>query len=104
MTAGWVDCDTLYKTLSGFLGWRGGGLPPQRREDAETTQRTQWREFSACFSVPLRLCGGKSASRFHPAPQYFRDAPGLRDAASRGVWGLGVEDFADAPDALLIQV
>src|SRR6185437_13722247 len=42
--------------------------------------------------------------RLHPAPQGFGDAPGLGDAAARGVGRLGVEDFADGTDALLVQV
>src|SRR4051812_4906414 len=37
-------------------------------------------------------------------PQQFRDAPRLRDAASRGVWRFGVENFADRTDARFTQM
>src|SRR5439155_16214919 len=35
MTAGWVDCDTLYRTLSGFFGVSGKGHWTRSRGDAE---------------------------------------------------------------------
>src|SRR4051812_6095532 len=35
MTAGWVDCDTLYRTLSAFFGVSGKGHWTRSRGDAE---------------------------------------------------------------------
>src|ERR1044071_4620902 len=45
-----------------------------------------------------------SASRFDQAAQDFGDAPGLRDAAARREWRLGVEDLVDRADATLRKV
>ena len=39
-----------------------------------------------------------------PAAQDLGDAPGLRDAAAREERRLGVEDFADLPDAGFVEV
>src|SRR5262245_22473079 len=49
---------------------------------------------------PARL----SLRRLDPAPQDLGDAPGLGDAAARGVGGLGVEDLADRAKAGLAHV
>jgi hypothetical protein len=40
----------------------------------------------------------------HPRPQYFGDAPRLRDAAAGGVRIFCIEDFADAADAGFAEV
>src|SRR5271165_457321 len=44
------------------------------------------------------------SAAFDPAPQNLGDAPGLRDAAARRKGRLGVENFADGPNASVSQV
>src|SRR5688572_29479872 len=44
------------------------------------------------------------ARRLHPAPQEFRHAPRLRDAAAGRVGRLGVENLADGAEAGLAQM
>src|SRR5262249_59333711 len=39
-----------------------------------------------------------------PRPQYLRNAPRLRDAATRREWVLRIENFADRSDAVLRQM
>src|SRR5512141_2225443 len=61
------------------------------------------------WPVPPSGCSRAGALRylwggFDPAAEDFGYAPGLGDAASRGVGCFGVEDFADGADALFIQV
>src|SRR4051812_39794174 len=45
-----------------------------------------------------------SAGRLDQAAQGFGDAPGLRDAAARREWRLGIEDLVDRADAALGKV
>src|SRR4029453_8467456 len=41
---------------------------------------------------------------FHPAPEYFRHTPGLRDTPTRRERLLSIEDLADRTESCLIQL
>src|SRR5436305_7802617 len=63
---------------------------------------------SACSgsSQMLTFCVFRSAAIeiLHIRAQHFGDAPGLRDAAARGVRRIAVEDFRDRADAGFAEV
>src|ERR1043165_3945871 len=60
-------------------------------------------DFRGRPSTPVLINAGLLRSQ-NPAPQNFRDAPGLRDAAARRERRDGVEDLADRADARRVEV